>query len=63
MTTKELNKAILKICKKTEKYIKEQREGKNLEKPIMNDLVKTKKAMAYEDILEQLRKYANNKED
>jgi hypothetical protein len=63
MTSKELNKNILKICKSAEKYIEEQKKDKTLEKPIMNDLVKTKKAMAYEDILEQIRKYSKSKED
>lgn len=57
MTIKQLFKQVLKICKETEEYIEEQKEGKTLEKPILNDLITTKKAMAYEDILELIRKY------
>lgn len=63
MTNKELTKKILKVFKESEKYIQKQREGKSLEKPILNDLVKTAKAMAYEDTLELIRNYAKHKED
>jgi hypothetical protein len=63
MTKNDLLKQILEICRKTEAEIAKHKEGKNLEKPIMSDLIKTAKAMAYENVLEQMRKYSNSRKE
>ena len=61
-TKKELLKSIVQIVKQTEGEVAALKEGHSFEKPIENDLVKTKKAMAYEIILSEIRKYQNKKE-
>lgn len=63
MTKKELLKSIVRIVKQTEGEIAALKEGHSFEKPIQNDLVKTKKAMAYEIILSEIRKYQNKKKE
>ena len=62
-TKKELLKSIVRIVKQTEGEIAALKEGYSFEKPIQNDLVKTKKAMAYEIILSEIRKYKNKKKE
>ena len=62
-TKKELLKSIVRIVKQTEGEIAVLEEGRSFEKPIQNDLVKTKKAMAYEIILSEIRKYQNKKKE
>lgn len=47
---------IIKILKTTEKEIKKVKEGTSLENPVKKDLIKTMKAMAYEDILALAKK-------
>ena len=61
-TKKDLLKSIVQIVKQTEGEVAALKEGHSFEKPIENDLVKTKKAMAYEIILSEIRKYQNKKE-
>jgi hypothetical protein len=62
-TKKELLKSIVQIVKQTEGEVAALKEGRSFEKPIENDLVKTKKAMAYEIILSEIRKYQNKKKE
>lgn len=62
-TKKELLKSIVQIVKQTEGEVAALKEGHSFEKPIENDLVKTKKAMAYEIILSKIRKYQNKKKE
>ena len=62
-TKKELLKSIVRIVKQTEGEIAALKEGYSFEKPIQNDLVKTKKAMAYEIVLSEIRKYQNKKKE
>lgn len=62
-TEKELLKSIVQIVKQTEGEVAALKEGHSFEKPIENDLVKTKKAMAYEIILSEIRKYQNKKKE
>ena len=62
-TKKELLKSIVQIVKQTEGEVVALKEGHSFEKPIENDLVKTKKAMAYEIILSEIRKYQNKKKE
>ena len=62
-TKKELLKSIVQIVKQTEGEVAALKEGHSFEKPIENDLVKTKKAMAYEIILSEIRKYQNKKKE
>lgn len=62
-TKKELLKTIVQIVKLTEGEVAALREGHSFEKPIENDLAKTKKAMAYEIILSEIRKYQNKKKE
>jgi len=62
-TKKELLKSIIQIVKQTEGEVAALKEGHSFEKPIENDLVKTKKAMAYEIILSEIRKYQNKKKE
>lgn len=62
-TKKELLKSIVQIVKQTEGEVAALKEGHGFEKPIENDLVKTKKAMAYEIILSEIRKYQNKKKE
>ena len=62
-TKEELLKSIVQIVKQTEGEVVALKEGHSFEKPIENDLVKTKKAMAYEIILSEVRKYQNKKKE
>jgi len=65
-TKKELLESIVQIVKQTEGEVAALKEGHSFEKPIKpieNDLVKTKKAMAYEIILSEIRKYQNKKKE
>jgi len=62
-TKKELLKSIVQIVKQTEGEVAALKEGHSFEKPIENDLVKTKKAMAYEIILSEIRKYQNKEKE
>lgn len=62
-TKKELLKSIVQIVKQTEGEVAALKEGHSFEKPIENDFVKTKKAMAYEIILSEIRKYQNKKKE
>lgn len=48
---------------KVEKEIKKIYKESSLEKPIMNDIVQTKRNMAYEEIKEKLKKYKKQRED
>lgn len=62
-TKKELLKSIVQIVKQTEGEVAALKERHSFEKPIENDLVKTKKTMAYEIILSEIRKYQNKKKE
>ncbi len=61
MTEKEVLKAIASICKDAEAEIRSIKKDHNFEKPIENDFVKTKKAMAYEEILTEIKKFIQYK--
>ena len=54
----ECMKAIFDVCKRAEATIKKHKEDKTLVHPIDADFVKTEKAMAYEEILSEVKKYA-----
>jgi len=51
-------KNIFDIAKKAESRIAEHKADKTLEHPIDADMVKTEKAMAYEEILSEVKLYA-----
>lgn len=57
----ELLKKIRKELKNAEKDIDELMKGKDANNPINNDLMKTRKAMAYENILCEFKKYASSR--
>lgn len=63
MNKNELLNSIVSILKTTEKEISELKKDFSFEKPIQNDIVKTKKAMAYENILSEVRKYNQRKKE
>lgn len=51
---------VFKVCKKTEQFIKVEEGEKAANKPVASDIIKAKKAMAYEEILEIAKKYAKS---
>lgn len=55
---KETLKEIFKIIKQAEASISELKADHSFEKPIQADLVKTQQAMAYENILSVVKKFA-----
>lgn len=54
----ECMRVIFDICKDSEATIKKHKEDKTASNPISADFVKTEKAMAYEDILTEVKKFA-----
>ena len=56
-----LLKKVIAVLKNTELDIAELKKDKSREQPIQSDLVKTKKAMAYENILSEVRKHSEKK--
>jgi len=58
MTHEEALKEIFGIMKKSQKEIDRLRANKSLENPIQIDLVKTRKAMSYEEVLEVLKMFS-----
>ena len=44
--------SIIKVIRKTRKEIKEMMDGRDFKNPVDIDMLKTKKAMAYEKIIE-----------
>lgn len=62
MTKQELLKHIVQVVKETSISISNLEQDHSFEKPIMNDLVKTQKAMAYENVLSEIRKFKRKKE-
>ena len=63
MKDRDLIKAIFKIIKETEKEVKDIFDKSSLEKPIANDVVLSKRNMAYNQIKSEIKKYKNEKEN
>lgn len=61
MNDTDLIKGIASVLKNTESEIKQLKDGKSFEVPVNNELVKTLKAMAYEDVCSLVQKYIKAK--
>ena len=60
---KKVLKEIIKILKETEKEVKLIFDESSLERPIANDIVLSKRNMAYNDIKSKIKKYIKEKEE
>lgn len=62
MKDRELIKILFKIIKTTEKEVKQIYDDSSLEKPIQNDVVLSKRNMAYNQMKTNLKAYKKAKE-